>query len=283
MPALRLGRLCSLLERRCRQAVNLGRVHARGRKRLGRVQDVVGELGAQFAELLGDLVVPVLLGAVEGDAAELGVANLALHRPSLRIRERRPRGFVFRESHEGVVHGTRLTDSKGRGDDGGLALVVRRAQGFAVSDALQVGDDPPRPAELLGQSLERIHEIGPFFWGGLRKRGLDRVDLRVDLVHRGHDRGLHVLGGDGRPLREVGGFARGLPAEGPGREGILRQGRGRHGDRNGRSGRGADPGGLGAAAEGGDGGGAEGDDTHGLDDRAQGHYSSVSDADARRE
>jgi len=49
-----------------------------------------------------------------------------------------------------------LTDSKGRGDDGGLALVVRRAQGFAVSDALQVGDDPPRPAELLGQSLERI-------------------------------------------------------------------------------------------------------------------------------
>ena len=25
-----------------------------------------------------------------------------------------------------------------------------------------------------------------------------------------------------------------------------------------------------------------GDDTHGLDDRAQGHYSSVSDADARR-
>ena len=207
--ALRRGVRCSGLagglrrdvQKTGRQSFHVLRVVQGQRERLGGVQNVVAELGADLGQFLLDGVEAFLFFALQTDAGQLGVAQEHLDNALLGGVAILP-GRAVPQFLQRPVDGLALSQPHEELHDGWLHVLVGGPQCLAVLDAHQVTHDAPRHAQTVPEAFERLDQPLP---GGLRVC-LQVAQRAVKLIeYLTHGR-RHVLGANAVESRKHAAF-----------------------------------------------------------------------------
>mmetsp|Transcript_13187 Transcript_13187/g.38209 ORF Transcript_13187/g.38209 Transcript_13187/m.38209 type:complete len:223 (-) Transcript_13187:3903-4571(-) len=177
--AISLGLLRSQRQRALREPLDVRLVRQQLFVRLCRVEKVVAELGTQLAELLLDLIEPLLVGPLEGDASQDKVPQLTVHDPLLGHGQAVPQVPVL-DGLESLVDRLRLRQTQHNLDLLRLHLLHGLPQRLGVLDRLEVAHRAPSAAQSIRDPLKRLHEPDP---SGLHIL-LERVNRAVCLVEQ---------------------------------------------------------------------------------------------------
>ena len=182
------GRIGRQLEERVRQPVDFFGLRQRELAGLGGVEDVVGELRAQFREPLADLVVPFPPRVVESHPVQLGFADGRLQNALLGRFE--ALGLVaVPQAAEGLVQGFALAEPVAELDHFREQGIVDLPQFGRVLHPVQVGHDAPGAAQVVFDSFERVHERVP----GARRRLLEAGQGLFAAFEHGPDTRFDML------------------------------------------------------------------------------------------